>query len=231
MSTSMSNPHYRTLRKIDPNQGRLLADGSLNDNDRIEIGPTTLAFSEWAQAGLTLPNLHAMREFRWIRLTQHIVDRGYGGLLVFDPLNIRYATDSTNMQLWNTHNPFRAVLICADGYMVIWDYKNSPFLSTFNPLVKEQRSGADLFYFDRGDRVDIAADTFSNEVRILIEAHGGHNKRLAVDKIMLYGLRALEAQGFDIKDGEELTEKARSIKGPDEILAMRCAVHACETAV
>ncbi len=29
-----------------------------------------------------------------------------------DPLNIRYATDSTNMQLWNTHNPFRAVLIC-----------------------------------------------------------------------------------------------------------------------
>ena len=68
-------------------------------------------------------------------------------MLMFDPLNIRYATDSTNMQLWNTHNPFRAVLVCADGYMVIWDYKNAPFLSTFNPLVREQRSGADLFYF------------------------------------------------------------------------------------
>ena len=34
--------------------------------------------------------------------------------------------------------------------MVIWDYKNSPFLSKFNPLVKEQRYGADLFYFARG---------------------------------------------------------------------------------
>jgi len=152
-------------------------------------------------------------------------------LLVFDPLNIRYATDSTNMQLWNTHNPFRAVLICADGYMVIWDYKNSPFLSTFNPLVKEQRSGADLFYFDRGDKLDVAADAFSNEVRVLIEKHAGGNKRLAVDKIMLYGLRALEAQGFDVVPGEELTEKCRSIKGPDEILAMRCASHACESAV
>ena len=32
-------------------------------------------------------------------------------------------------------------------------------------------------------------------------------------------------------DGEELTEKSRSVKGPDEILAMRCASHACETAV
>ena len=54
---------------------------------------------------------------------------------MFDPLNIRYATDTTNMQLWNTHNPFRACLLCADGHMVMWEYKNSPFLVTFNPLV------------------------------------------------------------------------------------------------
>ena len=115
--------------------------------------------------------------------------------------------------------------------MVIWDYKNSPFLSEFNPLVKEQRSGADLFYFDRGDKIDVAADNFSNEVRVLIQEHVGSNKRIAVDKIMLHGLRALEAQGFDVIPGEELTEKSRAIKGPDEILAMRCAVHACETSV
>ena len=98
-------------------------------------------------------------------------------------------------------------------------------------MVREQRSGADLFYFDRGDKVDVAADIFSNEVRVLIEAHGGNNKRLAVDKIMLHGLRALEAQGFDIMEGEELTEKTRAIKGVDEIKAMRCAMHACEVAV
>jgi hypothetical protein len=77
-----------------------------------------------------------MRGFRHQRLVQCINARDYGALVMFDPLNIRYATDSTNMQLWNTHNnPFRALIICADGYMVIWDYKNSPFLSQFNPLV------------------------------------------------------------------------------------------------
>jgi Xaa-Pro aminopeptidase len=105
------------------------------------------------------------------------------------------------------------------------------FLSRFNPLVREQRSGADLFYFDRGDKVDVAADVFANEVRELLQAHAGGNKRLAVDKIMLHGLRALEAQGLSIMEGEELTEKARAVKGPDEILAMRCASHACEAAV
>ena len=225
------NTHYRDTRKIDPTRGATLGDNTPNDADRIEIGPTPLAFAEWAAAGLDLPDLQAMRAYRHTRLTQHVVDRDYGGVLMFDPLNIRYATDSTNMQLWNTHNPFRAVLVCADGYMVIWDYKNSPFLSTFNPLVREQRSGASMFYFSNGDRNDQAADAFAPEVIDLLREHSGGNMRLAVDKIMVPGYRALIAAGIDVMEGEELTEKARSIKGQDEIKAMRCANHACETTV
>ena len=225
------NTHYSDRRKIDPTRADRLGDNTPNDGNRVEIGPTRLAFREWAEAGLDLPDLQAMRRFRWERLTRAVVARDYGGLLMFDPLNIRYATDSTNMQLWNTHNPFRAVLVCADGYMVIWDYKNAPFLSAFNPLVREARSGADLFYFDRGDKVDVAADAFSGEVLDLIQEHGGGNMRLAVDKPMLHGLRALEARGFTVMEGEEVTEKTRAIKGVDEIKAMRCAVNSCEHAV
>jgi Xaa-Pro aminopeptidase len=225
------NQHHRDRRKIDPTAGSHLGDGSPNDMDRVEIGPTRLALAEWRAAGLALPDLAEMRRYRWQRLVDHIVARDYGGLLVFDPLNIRYACDSTNMQLWNSHNPFRALLLCADGYMVIWDYKNAPFLSRFNPLVREARAGADLFYFDRGDGTAQAAARFAAEVRDLVRAHGGANRRLAVDKVMLHGLRALEAQGFEVMEGEELTEKARSVKGPEEIRAMRCASHACETAV
>ena len=225
------NEHYRDTRKIDPARGAALADGSPNDNDRIEIGPTQLAFGEWAAAGLIPPNLETMREYRWKRLTQHIVDRGYGGLLMFDPLNIRYATDSTNMQLWNTHNPFRAVLLCADGYMVIWDYKNAPFLCDHNPLVRESRSGASMFYFSTGDRGDDAAREFVGDVGDILRQHAPGNHRLAVDKIMVAGYRALTSAGFEVMEGEEVTEKARAIKGPDEILAMRCAHHSCETAM
>lgn len=225
------NIHHRDRRKIDPTRGDRLGDGTPNDNDRVEIGPTQLAFSEWAEAGIELPDLDRMRRFRWERLTRHIVERGYGGLLMFDPLNIRYATDSTNMQLWNTHNPFRACLLLADGYMVLWDYKNSPFLADFNPLVREVRSGADLFYFNRGDKIEVAADIFANEVRVLMAEHAPGHSRLAVDKAMLHGIRALEAQGFEIMEGEEVTEKSRSVKGVDEIRAMRCAMHAGETSV
>ena len=167
-----------------------------------EIGPKRLAFDDWQASDLTLPDLQIMRRFRWGRLIQHTVARDYGGFLMFDPLNARYATDSTNMQIWNTHNPFRAVLLCPDGYMVMSDYKNFPFLSEFSPLVREQRSGTDFFYFDRSDRVNTALQVFANEVRVLVDEHGCNNKRLALDKIMLNALRALEGHNFEIMEGE-----------------------------
>ena len=72
------------------------------------------------------------------------------------------------------------------------------FLSRFNHLVNEQRSGADLFYFDRGDKIDVAADEFSRQMVDLIKEHAGGNMRIGVDKIMIHGLRALEAQGFEV---------------------------------
>lgn len=223
--------YYRETRKIDPNRGAELGDGTPNDADRVEIGPTQLAFTEWQEAGLQLPNLEAMRNYRHQRLVEHIVERDLAGVLVFDPLNIRYATDTTNMQLWNTHNPFRACLICADGHMVLWDYKNAPFLAEFNPLVKDVRSGASMFYFASGDQSEDDADDFAKNVLDIVREHSGDNRRLAVDKIMLHGAKALEGLGFEIFEGEELTEKARSIKGPDEILAIRCASFACEKSV
>ncbi|MEM6549573.1 MAG: dimethylsulfonioproprionate lyase DddP [Pseudomonadota bacterium] len=224
----------RHARKIDPNRrpGRR-PDNTPDDEDRAEIGPTPLAYAEWEAAGLEFPDLPAMRAYRLERLKAELAARDWGGVLCFDPLNIRYATDSTNMQLWNAHNPFRACLICADGHIVLWEYKGSAyaFLSDFNPLVKEVRGGASMFYFATGDRTADAAHSFVGQVEEVMRAHAGGNRRLGVDKIMVDGYRSLVAAGFEVMEGEEVTEHSRAIKGPDEIKAMRCAMHGCEAAV
>ena len=225
----MDSPaHYANSRKIVPGTR---PDGSPDDNDRIEIGPTALAFAEWEAAGLTAPNLGRMRRFRWEKLTAAINARGWGGLLLFDPLNIRYATDTTQMQVWNTHNPFRAVFLGADGHMVLWEYKGLPFLSEYNPLVREVRGGASMFYFAAGDRAGVLAHDFAGQIVDLLKERAGGNMKLGVDKIMLHGADALRRLGVEIMDGEECTEKTRALKGPDEINAMRCAMHACEASV
>ena len=220
------NAYYRDIRKMVPATEPALRQGQ----DRVEIGPTQLALSEWSEAGLELPNLIEMRAYRLNRLVQELNKAECDGILLFDPLNIRYACDSTNMQLWNTHNPFRCVLVRRDGYMVIWDYKGCEFLTDHNPLVREKRYGADLFYFDRGDKADQAATEFAAQVRELLRQQGS-GTRLAVDKIMMRGLRSLESVGFAVIEGEPLTERARSIKSVDEIKAMRCAIHATEKSI
>ncbi len=231
-----SNPYSIPFehRKIDPGKRpatRIKPDGSPADNDRVEIGPTDLAFEEWSKLGLAVPNLQRMREFRLDRLCAQLQKDDYAGLLLFDPLNIRYATDSTNMQLWITHNPARACFVAADGYMVLWDFHSCEHLSAHLPLVREVRGGASFFYFESGHRGEEHAAKFAAQVNALMREHGGLNRRLGVDKIEITGLRALEKLGLQVFEGQAVTELARVIKGADEMAALRCSVAACEAAI
>ena len=74
---------------------------------------------------------------------------------------------------------------------------------------------------------NLAAMKFSQEVLNLVREHSSGNMRLAVEKIIMAGLRALETFGFVVIEGGKLNAKAHVIKKPYEIKVMRCANHAC----
>jgi len=233
---NFQSPYSISNRKIDPTRRRIthldfLPDGTPNDNDRVEIGPTDLAFEEWAKLGLTPPDMPKIREYRLSRLVRELQQRDYGGLLMFDPLNIRYATDASNMQIWSTHNPCRACFVSAEGYVVLWDFHGCEHMTAHLPLVREIRHGASFFYFESGDRHQEHAEIFAASINELMQEHCSENRRLAVDKIEIDGVYALNNLGIEIKNGQEVTEYARLIKSRDELNAMRCAIGACEAAM
>ena len=234
---TLINPSWSTSNhKIDPTRRRvteneLLPDGSPNLSDRVEIGPSDLAFEEWAVLGMIPPNLEQLREYRLSRLVGELVARDYAGLLMFDPLNIRYATDSTNMQLWVSHNPCRACFVSASGYMVLWDFHACEHLSAHLPLVREVRHGASFFYFESADRCAEHAAKFAATVDDLLREHAGDNRRLAVDRMEFIGVEALAQRGIEVRSGQEVTEHARKIKDTNELNAMRCAISSCEAAM
>ena len=216
-------------RKIDPaRRPHTRPDGSPDDNDRAEIGPTPIAFQAWARAGLEAPNLEAMRSYRLQRIVAELRKHDYAGMLCFDPLNIRYVTDSTNMQLWITHNPSRACFVSADGYVVLWDYANCEHLSAHLPLVREVRTGASFFYFVSGERVVEHANRFAGEVDALMRKCAGKNRRLAIDRIEPEGLMALHRLGIETRQGQVVSEHARAIKGSMTI--NRSSLRACSGA-
>ena len=68
------------------------------------LGPGAELGAEWVAAGLELPHLVGMREYRLARLRQQLDLMGYDGAILWDPMNLRYATDTTK----NTRIPGQA---------------------------------------------------------------------------------------------------------------------------
>ncbi len=192
------------------------------------LGPGPVAEAEWAEAGLPQPDLPAIRRYRIERIREQLRKYDYAGIVLYDPLNIRYATDSTNMQLWITHNASRYCFVAADGPCVLWDYHNCEFLSDHTEVVDEIRTATSWFYFGAGDRVPEMVEKWADEIVDLVTKHGAGNKRIAFDRCNPEGLDAMRARGCEVYNGEEVMEIARLVKSDDEIKAMRRAVHACE---
>ena len=59
--------------------------------------------------------INRVRAHRHQRLKDQVIEHDCAAILLYDPLNIRYATDCSDMQVWTMHNPARYVLLCADG--------------------------------------------------------------------------------------------------------------------
>jgi len=218
--------------KIDPTRrAATRTDGSPDDNDRVEIGPTRLAFEEWAARGLTPPDLEKLRAYRLGRVREQLRQRDYAGILLWDPLNIRYATDSSNMQLWVTHNAARACFIATEGPVILFDFHNCQHLSGHLPLVDEVRPVTSFFFFESAERTEEMAERFAAEIDALLRQYGGGNRRLAVDKMEIAGIVAFQRHGIEIRNGQEVTEYARAVKDANELNAMRCALAAADSAM
>lgn len=195
------------------------------------LGYGALAEAEWRAAGIPDPDLPAMRRYRLERIRAELARHDYAGLLVYDPINIRYATDSTNMQLWVTHNATRFCFVATDGPVILFDYHHCEHLSDHAGTVDEVRPAYSTIFMYGGDKFARRIDKWADEVADLVREHGGANRRIAIDYLQPDAHAALSARGVKIFDGQQVIERARAIKSPDEILCMRRAITACEAAM
>lgn len=199
------------------------------DRNLHRVGPSPETLAEWQAAGLALPDVGRMRRDRLVRLRAELARHDCDAALLYDPLNIRYATDTTNMSVWTMHNAVRFCIVNTDGPLVMFEYSNGEFLSLHNASIDEIRPARSLHPFYVGDRLDEIAALWADEV---VETVGGSARsggvRIAIDTLDLPAIRALEARGVDLVAGQRLMEDARVVKTPDEITAMRLACFSCD---
>lgn len=172
--------------------------------------------------------LAAARAYRKRRMVEEVARNDCAAILLFDPVNIRYALDVSNMQLWATHNPFHYALVFADGHAIDFEYAGAEHVARGLSTVDEIRTANPFFYMYSGPYLEERAAQWAGEIVVALREHGGGNLRLATDKLELPGADALRRLGVTLVEGQAITEQARLIKSAEEIDLMRWTIRVCE---
>jgi Xaa-Pro aminopeptidase len=173
----------------------------------------------------------AVRRYRLSRIRRLLAEHDVSGIVVCDPINLRYATGSRNMQVWTMHNFCRYAFVADNGPLVLFELGSSLHRSRNLETIDEVRPALSFDYVIVGPRGEEMARRWAAELADLVRSHGGGNKRIAIDRADLPALRALEAEGLEVLDGKVVMERARAIKSPEEIRAFKASLQTCEAAV
>ena len=152
-------------------------------------------------------------------------------VLLFDPVNIRYANGSRNMQVWTMHNFCRYALVLTSGPSVMFELPTGMHLLRDLETIDEVRPAWSTDYFVTGYRTANIAAAWADEIGELVRQHGGGNRRLAVDRLDVDTASALAGTGLSLTDGKKVMEHARAIKSLEEIRALRFSLSTCEAAM
>jgi len=176
-------------------------------------------------------NFDRLRSYRLDRVKKELAKRDIGACILFDPVNVRYSLDTTNMSIYNMHNLTRYCFIPVNGPVILYEYFNCEHLAKHLTLIDEIRLGITWDYFSIGDQVEDQLNKWTGEVENLMNLHCGKNKRLAIDVSNGPGILALNKIGLEILDGKEILEQARKIKSKEEIQCIKASMEVCEKGV
>lgn len=171
-----------------------------------------------------------MRIDRLNRLQKELQARDLGGMLLYDPINIRYATDCRNMQIWTMHNSARYCLVPAEGKATLFDFVNCKHLSDGMETIEESRPGTLWYNHTAGSKRGSLIESWADELADVINERCA-NTRIVVDRLDTDGRHALEARNITVEFGQDVIEYARCIKTPEELKAQKHSAVVCESAL
>ena len=176
-------------------------------------------------------DLDEVRRYRLARIQEELVRQDLAGIILYDQLNTRYATDATNMQIWCAHNEARYVYVPAESGAIVFEYGGKSLLSEGLPGIERAAKPTTFFYMVAGQHVAERAKIWAVEMDAIIREHSGGNQRIAIDRLAPVGVQMIEDLGYEVHDGFTVMEKAREIKSDGEIALMRTSIEVCERAV
>ena len=175
-------------------------------------------------------NLPALRAYRLGRIRAEMAAREIAACLLFDPVNIRYATGARNMQVFMARNPARYLLLPLEGPVLLFEFEGCHHLAYGLETIDEVRPAITASFVAAGPQIAERERRWARETAAELRRICGAKSRIGVERVNAGAALALAAEGFELVDAQEPVERARAIKGPEELTCIRASIRAVERA-
>ena len=166
-----------------------------------------------------------LRTDRLSRLQGIMRARGLSALLLTDPLNIRYATNTVLWLNLRATGVQRFALVPAEGEPVVYERMfGSERAAGYKKDAAVQAFGAFMF----GMRPPVATEHFVKLVADGLGRMGLSGERVGVDALCLTAVDLLREKGFAMADGLPALGESRVVKTQDEVALIRWTSRAKE---
>ena len=165
-----------------------------------------------------------LRRERLARVKKLLKQSEMGALLCFDMNNVRYIT-ATHIGTWAQDKINRFTLLPQDDEPILWDFGSAAkHHQLYAPWLGEGRSRAGISLLRGAMSPEMGrAEDVARKIKIELAERGLDKEPLGVDVAEVPVLFALQKEGLEIVDGQQLMSNARLIKTEDEIMLLNIA--------
>ena len=176
-------------------------------------------------------DLKAVRAYRLGRVRAEMAKRDIAAVILSDPINIRYATGTRNMQVFSMRNaPSRYLLLTAEK-SILFEFTGCLHLADGFETVDEVRPARTASFVAAGPAIAEREKVWAAEMADLITSLVGKNVSVGMERMNAGAAIALQNLGFRIVDAQEPVEMARAIKSDEEMKCVRASLRATEIGV
>jgi Xaa-Pro dipeptidase len=165
-----------------------------------------------------------LHRYRLARTRRALAKSGLGAVLCFDQHNIRYIS-STVIGEWARDKLIRYCLLTGTGEPWVWDFGSAArHHKLYCPWLREDhvRAGNPGMRGAIGPKVGLF-EAAAREIKDILVQEGVAKMPLGLDVCEPPMLYALQKQGIEVRDGQQMMMLAREVKSHDEITLLNIA--------
>jgi len=183
------------------------------------------------ESGSTPIDETAVWRYRLGRVRLEMAKRDIAAVILSDPVNIRYATGTRNMQVFSARNtPSRHLLVTASR-TILFEFAGCLHLADGFETVDEVRPSLTASFVAAGPAIAERERLWAANMAATLKEEVGAGATVGLERLNAGAAIALSETGYRIVDAQEPVEMARAIKSAEEMKCVRASVRATGTAV